>query len=109
MVKQHYQITDTNAFFFPHFDNRFIVKSNGKVALKSYDSSQIDSFSTEVTSYIREEVARNTPKLISYLKDQYGEEVKIRSLIKAVFNIEMHYPKFPAYFISVKDHYKPCH
>jgi RNA polymerase primary sigma factor len=104
LIKQHYQITDTNAFFFPHFDKRFTVKSNGKVSLKIHDDSQLDLFSTEVTNFIREEVARCTPKIISFLKDQYGEEVKIRSLIKVVFNIEVHYPKFPAYFISVREH-----
>lgn len=104
MIKQHYQITDSNAFFFPHFDSRFTVRNNGKVSLKSYDDSHIYSFTTEVTHYIREEVARSTPKLISYLKEKYGEDVKIRSLIKAVFNIEVHYPKFSAYFLSVKEH-----
>ncbi|WP_338472803.1 sigma-70 family RNA polymerase sigma factor [Niallia sp. XMNu-256] len=104
VIKEHYQISDPNAFFFPHFDNRFTVKSNGKVSLKSYDESNLHSLSTEVTSYIREEVARSTPKLVTYLKNQYGEEVKIRSLIKAVFNIEVHYPKFPAYFLSVREH-----
>ncbi len=103
-IKQHYQITDLNALFFPHFDHRFTVTKSGKVSLKSYDVSQIQTYSIDVTKYIREEVARFTPKLLSYLKERYGEEVKIRSLVNAVFGIEAHTPKFTAYFAAVKDH-----
>lgn len=104
LIKQRYQITDRNALFFPHFDHRFTVTRNGKVSLKSYDESQLQTYSIEVTSYIREEVARRTPKLVSLVKEEYGEEVKIRTLIRMAFHIEAHTPKFPAYFVAVKEH-----
>lgn len=103
-IKRYYEITDINALFFPHFDHRFVVTRNGKVSLKSYDESQIQMFSVEVTTFIREEVARYTPKLLMYLKNRYGEEIKIRTLVNVVFGIEAHSPKFTAYFAAVKDH-----
>lgn len=104
MIKRYYDITDSYALFFPHFDHRFIVSRNGKVSLKSYDESQIQIYSNEVTNFIREEVARYTPKLLMYLKNRYGEEIKIRTLVNEVFGIEAHTPKFTAYFAAVKDH-----
>lgn len=104
LIKERYQITDRNALFLPHFDHRFIVTKKGMVSLKSYDESQIQTYTIEVTTYIREEVARRTPKLLSILEDHYGEEVKIRTLIKSVFNIEAHTPKFGAYFVAIKEY-----
>ncbi|WP_423798182.1 sigma factor-like helix-turn-helix DNA-binding protein [Neobacillus sp. SAB-20_R2A] len=103
-VKEHFQISDPNALFFPHFDSRFVVTKSGKVSLKSYDESQIVTYSIEITDFIREEVARRSPKILAYLKERYGEPLKIHELIKTVFQIEAHAPKFPAYYTAVKEH-----
>lgn len=104
LIKKYYDITDENALFLPHFDHRFIIDKNGKVSLRSYDDKLIQNYTVEITDFIREEVARLTPKMLDILEEHYGNEVKIRSLINSVFKIETHTPKFSAYFVAVKEH-----
>jgi RNA polymerase primary sigma factor len=102
LIKFTYRINDPHALFLPNIDYRFKMTAGGKVSLKDYDESVLQEFHVEVTPFIHEEVAKHTSQIINYLKEYSGETVKIREIIRVKFGIEVHLPKFSAYFESVK-------
>ena len=103
LIKQHYEINDPEAFFFPHFDHRFKVTKSGKISLKDYETSQIKPYTREVTDFVKEEVARHVPEIVSFLKGHEGQFIKIRRLIANFFEIEAHKQEFGAYFQALND------
>ncbi|AKL94717.1 RNA polymerase, sigma 70 family subunit [Clostridium aceticum] len=107
LIKEEYQIEDSNAFFFPHIDNRFKVNKKGLVSLSELGYvNKEDKIPSQITHFIREEVALCTPRILKLLASRLGEEVRIRDIIKSVFAIEVHQPSFSAYFEVVREHLK---
>jgi RNA polymerase primary sigma factor len=99
-VLSKYSIDDPNAYFFPKIDPRFQVNRKQIVSLveKNYSEAFL---SVQVTDYIKEKVAMKIPIIKQFVMDS-KEAVKIRYIIKRIFNLQPHQPLFFPYFEAIK-------
>ncbi|OWZ84677.1 hypothetical protein [Natranaerobius trueperi] len=106
-VKNKYEINNENALFIPQIDNRFTVTKD-LVSLSSSREQVIkelnddSKFHVEVTPSIREQIAKKTHDIFSYITS--GTEVKIRNIVKNIFSLDVYKTNFPAYFQAVREH-----
>jgi RNA polymerase primary sigma factor len=99
-ILSKYSIDDPNAYFFPKIDPRFQVNRKQIVSLveKNYNEAFL---SVQVTDYIKEKVAMKIPIIKQFVMDS-KEAVKIRYIIKRIFNLQPHQPLFFPYFEAIK-------
>ncbi|MFA9397876.1 MAG: sigma factor-like helix-turn-helix DNA-binding protein [Clostridiaceae bacterium] len=105
LLKDNFDIEDKNALFIPHIDNRFILKKDGTITLSELGYSNIDfDLKVEITTFIREEIARTTAEIMKILKNNIGIQLHIRTIIKEIYKLEIHRSAYPAYFHALKEY-----
>lgn len=95
-----YSIDDPYAYFFPKIDPRFSVDRKQMVSL--VEKNDLDSFiSIQITDYIKEKVALSIPTIKQFVMHKEGF-VKIRDVIRHVFQLQPHQALFSSYFAAIK-------
>lgn len=94
-----YAIDDENAHFFPKIDPRYKVDRKNTVTL--VHKNLIDETSAQITEYIKETIAIQTPRIKNFLIER-GEAVNLREILQHVFKIQPHFSLFNAYYEGVK-------
>ncbi|MDQ6598108.1 hypothetical protein [Bacillus salipaludis] len=103
IILSKYNLDKEISIFFPEMDRRFTVRNN--IISIEVEKEEIQNTEIVVPELIREELARQSMKLLDWVNRQQGE-FKLKNCITEILTVKGNHPSYPSYFQALEDFFE---